>query len=116
MIKIYQGYLIRLFVKKLFNITGIFLALIFILSIFEEISYFKDLEINIFLPFLMTFLNAPSTLFEIFPFIFLISTQFFFLELIDKNELEVFKVNGLNNIKVLKIILLVFLHCLTHLI
>ena len=107
MIKIYQGYLIRLFVKKLFNITGIFLALIFILSIFEEISYFKDLEISIFLPFLMTFLNAPSTLFEIFPFIFLISTQFFFLELIDKNELEVFKVNGLNNIKILKIISLI---------
>jgi len=52
----------------------------------------------------MSALNAPSTIFEIFPFIFLISTQFFFLELIDKNELEFLKLISLNNIKIIKIL------------
>ena len=52
----------------------------------------------------MSLLNAPATIFEIFPFIFLISTQLFFLELIDKNELEVLKINGLNNLKIIKIL------------
>ena len=51
------------------------------------------------LPIILTFLNAPSVLYEIFPFIFLIATQFFYLDLIDKNELLVFKNHGINNFK-----------------
>ena len=104
MIKIYQNYLIKLFLKKIILLSGVFLSLIFILSIFEEISYFKDIDVDIYFPILLTVLNAPSTLFEIFPFIFLISSQLFFLELIDKNELEFLKVHGLNNIKIIKIL------------
>ncbi len=104
MIKIYQNYLVKLFLKKIILHSGIFLSLIFILSIFEEISYFKNIDVGIYFPFLLTLLNTPSTLFEIFPFIFLISSQFFFLELIDKNELEFLKVHGLNNIKIIQIL------------
>ena len=62
------------------------------------------IESNFFLPFLITALDSPSTLFEIFPFIFLISTQFFFIELIDKNELETLKTHGLNNFKIIKLL------------
>jgi len=89
MIKLYQIYLIKLFLKKILYITGIFFSLVLILSVLDEINYFKDHNVNTFFPFLMTILNAPSALFEIFPFIFLISTQFFFIELIDKKELEI---------------------------
>ena len=49
-------------------------------------------------------MNTPSILFEILPFIFLLSTQIFFIQLIDKNELEVFKYTGLNNIQIIKIL------------
>ena len=104
MIKTYELYLFKLFLKKLINITLIFLFLIIILSIFDEISFFKGLETSFFFSLLMSLLNAPATIFEIFPFIFLISTQLFFLELIDKNELEVLKINGLNNLKIIKIL------------
>ena len=104
MIKSFEIYLVRLFLKKLLTISLIFLSLVFILSIFDEISFFRNLDINFFFPFLITALNVPSTLFEIFPFIFLISTQFFFLELINKNELEVMKIHGLNNFKIIKIL------------
>jgi lipopolysaccharide export system permease protein len=104
MIKSFEIYLVSLFLKKLMTISLIFLSLVFILSIFDEISFFRNIEINFFFPFLITALNVPSTLFEIFPFIFLISTQFFFLELINKNELEVMKIHGLNNFKIIKIL------------
>ena len=52
----------------------------------------------------MSFLNTPSVIFEILPFIFLLSTQVFFIHLIDKNELQFFKYTGLNNIKIMKIL------------
>ena len=79
MLKTYQIYLINLFLKRVFFISLIFLGLIFILSIFEEISFFKDIEIGFYLPLLLTALSSPTALFEIFPFIFLISSQFFLL-------------------------------------
>tara|TARA_B100000780_G_scaffold92498_1_gene64111 strand:- start:278 stop:1357 length:1080 start_codon:yes stop_codon:yes gene_type:complete len=104
MIKTFEKYLIKLFLTKILNISLIFFSLVFILSIFEEISFFQKSDVNFFLPFLLTVLNTPSTLFEIFPFIFLISSQFFFLELINKNELEVLKTNGLDNFKVIRIL------------
>jgi lipopolysaccharide export system permease protein len=43
-------------------------------------------------------------MFEILPFVFLISTQIFFISLIDKKELEIFKYSGLNNLIIIKII------------
>ena len=104
MIKTYENYLIRLFIKKILIVSLVFFSLIVILSVFEEINFFKGLKLNFLYPFFMTLLNLPSTLFEIFPFIFLISTQFFFLDLINKNELEVLKVNGLGNLKIIKIL------------
>ena len=104
MIKAYQGYLIKIFYKKILNISLIFLCLIIVLNIFEEISFFKNMDVNFFFPFLISLLKTPSNLFEIFPFIFLIASQFFFLELITKNELETLKIHGLNNFKLIKIL------------
>ena len=78
--------------------------LIIILSILEEISFFKRSEVNFLFPYFLTFLSAPITLFEIFPFIFLISTQFLFFDLFKKDELNHMKNNGLSNIKIIKIL------------
>ena len=102
MIKTFELYLILLFLKKILNTFLIFFTLIIILNLFEEINFFKDLQTNIFFPIILSILNAPATLFEIFPFIFIIGTQFFFLDLIDKNELEILKINGLSNLRILK--------------
>ena len=106
MIKTFELYLIKLFLKKIFNIFLIFSTLIFILNLFEEISFFKDLQVSLFFPVMLSGLNMPSTLFEIFPFIFLIGTQFFFLDIIDKNELDILKINGLSNLRVLRTLFL----------
>jgi lipopolysaccharide export system permease protein len=104
MIKTFELYLILLFSKKILNTFLIFFTLIFILNLFEEINFFKELQTNIFFSIILSGLNAPATLFEIFPFIFVIGTQFFFLDLINKNEIEILKINGLSNLRILKIL------------
>ena len=78
MLKIYTKYILRRFYLKFFLICLVFFSLGIILNVFEEISFFSNQETNFFLPYILTFLNAPITLFEIFPIIFLISAQFYF--------------------------------------
>ena len=104
MIKVYQKYVLKSYLKSILTITGIFFSLVLILNVFEEISFFKNTEINLLFPLMLNFLNAPSILYNIFPFIFLISSQFFFLNLLEKNELVIFKNIGLDNFKLIKIV------------
>lgn len=106
MIKVYQKYLISKFISKFILISFVFLSLIFILGLLEEISFLGNSKKNSFLPYLLTALNAPITLFEIFPFIFLLTTQYLFYELFKNDELDLFKKNGLSNLKIIKIILI----------
>jgi lipopolysaccharide export system permease protein len=106
MLKIYQKYLIQIFFRKFFLITLIFLTLVVILSSLEEISFTKNLDLNFLYPYFLTLLNSPITLFEIFPFILLLTTQFLFYDLFRYDELNLLKANGLNNISIIKIIFL----------
>ena len=91
MIKTYQSYIVKSFTKTFLYVFFIFLFLTVILNIFEEISFFKNTDVNLFFPLFMTFLNTPSVIYETFPFIFFIATQFFFIRLLDREELEIFK-------------------------
>ena len=104
MLSLYQKYLIKKFLQKILKVSVIFLLLIIILNTFDEISFFKELNVSFLFPFILTLFNAPSVLFEFFPFIFLISALLFFLDLININELDVLKINGLNNLKIIKIL------------
>ena len=102
--KTYQIYLSKVFTSTLLKTLTVFLSLAFILNIFEEINFFKDLEVSITLPIFLTFLNIPSVIFDIFPFIFLITAQFAFIKLMDQNEIIVLKNFGLDNLKIIKIL------------
>ena len=104
MINVYKRYLIKKFLKKIITVSIIFFSLIIILDIFEEVSFLENFQADPLLPFILTFASSPSILFEIFPFIFLISSLLFFLNLIDNNELELFKIHGLSNFKIIKIL------------
>ena len=104
LIKTYQKYLIQTFINLLLQITFVFFSLILILNVFEEISYLKDLNTNFFQPIFLTFLNSPSVVYSVFPFIFLITTKFFFIKISEKNELNIYKRYGLTNFQILKLI------------
>ena len=49
-------------------------------------------------------MNTPSIIFEMFPFIFLISTQFYFIKLFNNDEINIFKYSGLKNLKIISIL------------
>jgi len=86
MLKVYQKYIIKKFLIKFIYIFIIFFCLVFILNSFEEINFFKKIDANFLLPYLISFLNTPIVLFEIFPFIFLLSSQFLFFEIFDLTD------------------------------
>ena len=102
--KTYIKFLINLFNVSLLKIFIIFFIIILITNILEQVEFFKNIDLSFFYLFFLSLLNTPSVLFEILPFIFLLSTQVFFIHLIEKNELQVFKYTGLNNIKIIKIL------------
>ena len=104
MIKVYQSYLIKSFWQIFIFVCLVFFSLIIILNIFEEISFFKDIKINPFYPILLTLLTSPSLVYETFPFIFFITTQFLFIKLMDREELDIFKKISLSNFKLIGIL------------
>jgi len=100
--KIIIRHIYNVFLSRFLLITLIFSSLIFIMNILEELKFFSDNnEIGIGFPILLTTLNLPSILFEIFPFIILISTQFFFIKFQFNDEILIFKNNGINNLKLI---------------
>jgi lipopolysaccharide export system permease protein len=106
MFKTYQKYIIKNFISKYLVISLVFFALTIILGSLEEISFLKNLDVNYLYPYYLTLLNAPIILFEIFPFILLLTTQFLFYDLHKRDELDLLKVSGLTNLSIIKIILL----------
>tara|TARA_B110000027_G_scaffold107536_1_gene114445 strand:+ start:1360 stop:2433 length:1074 start_codon:yes stop_codon:yes gene_type:complete len=102
--KTYTKFLINLFNISFFKVFIIFFIFVLISNILEQVEFFKNIDLSFYYLILLSFLNTPSIVFEILPFIFLLSTQSFFIQLIDKNELQIFKYTGLNNIKIIKII------------
>ena len=96
-----KKYILGSFSKILIEVTLIFFALSLITNLFQEITFFRDTNVGGFYPVFLAFLNAPSIIMDLLPFIFLISTQLFFIKLSEKSELFVFKYTGLTNIKIL---------------
>ena len=89
--KTYIKFLLNMFFNSFWKIFFLFFGIILITGILEEMEFFKDIDENFAYPILLSLLNTPSIIFEILPFILLISTQLFFIKLIDTHELEIFK-------------------------
>ena len=103
-IKIYQKYLIKELFIKIMQVTFVFFILGFIMGILEELSFFSELNVKFYYPFLLVLLNIPSLIYELFPFIVLLSVQLLMIKIIDNGELITFKNNGLSNFNIIKII------------
>ncbi len=99
-LKKYHTYLARLFVSKFIKISIVFLCTVILINFFEEIKFSEKYNIEIYYVFYLSLLNAPSLIFEILPFIFFVSIIFFYLDLSEKNELEIFNSNGISNLKI----------------
>ena len=102
--KTYIKFLTKTYLNSFFYVLIIMFSLIFILNLLSELDFFKNENVSNLFPVYLSLLNSPTLIFEMFPFIFLISTQLFFITLFQNNELSIFKYSGLKNSKILIII------------
>jgi lipopolysaccharide export system permease protein len=102
--KTYIRYILNTYIKSFFYVMLIILSLVIIINLLGELDFFKNINVSIFFTIYLSLLNAPSVIFEIFPFIFLISTQLFYIRLFNNDEIQIFKYSGLKNSKILLII------------
>ena len=102
--KTHTKFLVNGFIKSFFNVFFVMISVVFILNILKEIEFFNNKEVNSIYPIYLSLMSSPSIIFEMFPFIFLIATQFFFLKLFNNDEINIFKYSGLKNIKIIYIL------------
>ena len=106
LVNIHKLYLLKKFTKKVLVISSVFLILVLIINLIEEANFLKESNTSFITPILLTLLNGPSLLYEMFPFIFLISTQFFFIEIYQNREIYTLRQFGFDNFNLLKFILI----------
>ena len=102
--KTYINFISSIFLRSFAFVFLIIFSLVFIINLLTELEFFKDLDVSLFFTIYLSLINSPSMIFEIFPFIFLISTQLFFINLFQDNQIQIFKYSGLKNSKILFII------------
>tara|TARA_B100000029_G_C17441761_1_gene911704 strand:+ start:71 stop:1150 length:1080 start_codon:yes stop_codon:yes gene_type:complete len=91
------------FLKVVIIMTFIFFTLSFVLNLFEEINFFKDYKVGIDVPLLMSILFVPNLVFNMYPFIILLSGIWFFLKIKKTDEIIAMKASGLSNLSVLSV-------------
>ena len=100
----YIKFFITLFFKSLLYVLSVMICLVFILNLLGELEFFRNTNADIYFTLFLAFINSPSMIFEMFPFIFLITSQLFFIKLLNNNELDTLKYSGLTNSKILGIL------------
>lgn len=102
--KVYIKFISSIFFKSLFFVFFIIASLVFILNLLSELEFFKDESIGINFTLFLSLLNSPALLFEMFPFILLITIQLFFIKMFENKEIEIFKYSGLKNSTIINIL------------
>ena len=98
--KVYIKFLTILFVNNILYVTGILFCLVVVINLLSELEFFKEINVNNYFPLVLTILNSPSMIFEMFPFIFLIGTQLFYVHLLNNDQINIFKYSGLKHSKI----------------
>ncbi len=102
--KTYYKFILNTFLRSFIYVFFVMFSLVLILNILTELEFFRNIDIEFYFPIYISVLNAPSLIFEMFPFIFLIGTQLFFISLFKDNQIQIFKYSGLKNSKILNLI------------
>ena len=103
--KVYIKFISKIFFKSLLFVFLIMTSLVFILNLLSELEFFKNETVNISFTLFLSILNSPIQIFELFPFIMLITIQLFFIKLFENKEIDIFKYSGLKNSNLLGILM-----------
>ena len=104
MIKTYTKYIVTIYIKSLLYVFLVMTSLGFLINLLTELDFFKNIEVDSYYPIYLSLLNTPTITFEMFTFIFLIATQFFFIKLSNNSEIKTFKYSGLKNEQIITIL------------
>ena len=104
--KIILNYLLKNFLKTFLIVISVFYCFGLILNLFEEIEFFKNIDVSIFLPLLLTSVFVPSMMIKLLPFIIFISSMIFIIKIKNNKDLLTLKVYGYSNIKIFFILAL----------
>ena len=102
--KVYIKFISIVFLKSLIFVFLIMTSLVFILNLLSELEFFKNENVSLSFTLFMSLLNSPIQIFELFPFILLITIQLFFIKFFENKEIEIFKYSGLKNSSILYIL------------
>ena len=97
---IFFHYLLKNFLKTFFIVVLVFYCFGVILNLFEEIEFFKNLNVGILEPLILTSIFIPSMILKILPFIIFISSMWFMLSIRNNRDLLTLKVFGYSNLKI----------------
>ena len=102
--KVYIRFISSIFFKFLIFVFFVMFSLVFILNLLTELEFFKDENVTIGFTLFLSLLNSPILIYEMFPFIILVTIQLFFIKIYEYKELDIFKYSGLKNSKILIIL------------
>lgn len=98
---ILDRYFARRFLQSFLLIGGIFLTLILLIDMVEQLRRFEGIDISFGKVFRLTLLNAPSAINQILPLLVILSTILLFVSLARSSELVVTRATGRSGIRVL---------------
>ena len=98
--KIFLNYLLINFLKTFFIFIRVFYCFGVILNLFEEIEFFKNIDVSIFIPLMLTSIFIPSMIIKILPFIIFLSSMWFMIKIRNNRDLLTLKVFGYSNLKI----------------
>ena len=98
------NYLLKNFFKNFFIVFSVFYCFGIILNLFEEIEFFKNSNVSILTPLLLTSIFVPSLMIKLLPFILFISSIWFMVKIRNNKELLTLKIYGYSNIKIFLIL------------
>ena len=94
-------YLIGEFLKTFLNVVLIFCCLGLIMNLFEEINYFKNYDVGITLPIILSFMIIPSILINMLPFVIFLSSVWVIVKLKNNRDILSLKTFGFSNFRFL---------------
>ena len=97
--KIILNYLLKNFLKTFLIVVFVFYCFGVILNLFEEIEFFKNLNVSILTPLLLTSIFIPSMIIKILPFIIFISSMWFMMSIRNNKDLLTLKTFGYSNFR-----------------
>ncbi len=94
------NYLFKNYLKSFFKVFLFFYSFGLILNLFEEIEFFKNIEVSFYLPLFLTIIFVPSMLINLLPFIIFVSSLKFLVDIRNNRDLLSMKIFGYSNFKI----------------